>query len=81
MRAKAQEQKQLLDLYESQSSIRATGPDLKSHTEAMIRIYEDRTEENIKEAAAHSRMARELAQQAAKPDGGCFRPETRETLI
>jgi tRNA U54 and U55 pseudouridine synthase Pus10 len=67
MREKAKEQKQLLDHYESKSYLYGRqSQDLKSHTETMVRKYEDRAEENIKEAAAHRQIARELAQQAGE---------------
>ncbi len=78
MHAKAKEQKQLLDHYESKSYLYGRqAQDLKSHTEAMVRKYEDRAEENIKEAAAHRQMARELAQQAGENQmADISRPET-----
>jgi hypothetical protein len=67
MRAKAREQKQLLEHYESKSYLYGRqAQDLKSHTGAMVRKYEDRAEENIKEANAHRQIARELAQQAGE---------------
>jgi hypothetical protein len=58
-------------------AIWAAGPGLKPHTEAMVPKYEDRAEENIKEAAAHRQIARELAQQAGENQmANISRPET-----
>jgi tRNA U54 and U55 pseudouridine synthase Pus10 len=78
MCAKAKEQKQLLDHYESKSYLYGRqAQDLKSHTEAMVRKYEDRAKENIKEAAAHRQIARELAKQTGeKQMVDISRPET-----
>jgi hypothetical protein len=43
----------------------------------MVPKYEDRAQENIKEAAAHRQIARELAQQAGENQmANISRPET-----
>ncbi|BCT68291.1 hypothetical protein [Nitrosospira sp. NRS527] len=58
IQAKAQEQKQLLEEYESKSYLygRQT-QDLQSHTYALVRKYEKEAKTNIKEAALHRQMA------------------------
>lgn len=58
MRAKAQEQKQLLEEYESKSYLYGRrSQDLQSHTHALVRKYEKEAKTNIKEAALHRQMA------------------------
>lgn len=60
MRTKAEEQKRLLEHYEQKSYLYGRqAQDLKSHTWALARKYEETAEENIKEAAAHRQMALE----------------------
>lgn len=63
MRTKAEEQKKLLDHYEEKSYLYGRqAQDLKSHTWALARKYEETAEAYIKEAAAHRQMAAEAAQ-------------------
>jgi hypothetical protein len=58
LQAKIQEQKQLLEQYESKSYIYGRqAQDLQSHAEALIRKYEEAAQANLKEAALHRRMA------------------------
>jgi hypothetical protein len=58
MQAKAQEQKQLLEEYESKSYLYGRrSQDLQSHTYALVRKYEKEAKTNIKEAALHRQMA------------------------
>lgn len=63
MRTKAEEQKKLLDHYEEKSYLYGRqAQDLKSHTWALARKYEETAEAYIKEAAAHRQMAAEAVQ-------------------
>jgi hypothetical protein len=58
MQAKAQEQKQLLEEYESKSYLYGRrSQDLQSHTYALVRKYEKELKTNIKEAALHRQKA------------------------
>lgn len=62
MQTKAAEQKKLLEHYEEKSYLYGRqAQDLKSHTTALVRKYEETAEENIKEAALHRQMAAEIA--------------------
>lgn len=62
MRAKAAEQRRLLDHYEDKSYLYGrSAQDLKSHTAALIRKYDETAEKNIQEAATHRQMALEQA--------------------
>ena len=58
IQAKVEEQKQLLEEYESKSYLygRQT-QDLQSHAYALVRKYEKEAKTNIKEAALHRQMA------------------------
>lgn len=63
IQTKAKEQKKLLEHYEEKGYLYGRqAQDLKSHTAALVRKYEETVEENIKEAAAHRLMALEQAQ-------------------
>ena len=63
MRAKAEEQKKLLEHYEDRSYLYGReAQDLISHTTALLRKYHETAQENRKEAAAHRQMALEQAQ-------------------
>jgi hypothetical protein len=63
MHAKAEEQRKLLQHYEEKSYLYGrAAQDLKSHTAALLRKYDDTAEENRKEAAIHRQMALEEAQ-------------------
>ena len=63
MHAKAEEQKRLLEHYEEKSYLYGRqAQDLKSHTSALVRQYEETEKANIKEAAAHRQMAKEAVQ-------------------
>ncbi|HEY6043959.1 MAG TPA: hypothetical protein VIU43_03580 [Nitrosospira sp.] len=62
MQTKAAEQKQLLEHYEEKGYLYGRqAQDLKSHTAALVRKYEETAEENMKEATLHRRMASEMA--------------------
>ena len=74
MQAKADEQKKLLEQYEQTHLYGWQSRNLKSHTTALIRKYEQAVRSNMKEAMAHRQMA-----QQAKPDyaiHGSQMPET-----
>jgi hypothetical protein len=59
--AKVEEQRQLLEQYESKSYLYGRqAQDLQSHTEALIRKLGHTADENIKQAALHRQMARQL---------------------
>ena len=61
MQAKVQEQKELLEQYESKSYLYGRqAQDLQSHTGALVREYEQIANDDIKEAAAHRQMASKL---------------------
>lgn len=62
MHTKADEQKKLLEHYEQKSYLYGRqAQDLKSHTTALVRKYEETEQASIKEAAAHRQMAKEAA--------------------
>ncbi|SCX80140.1 hypothetical protein [Nitrosospira sp. Nsp13] len=63
MQAKADEQKTLLEQYEQTRLYGWQAHNLKSHTTALIRKYEQAARANMKEAMAHRQMA-----QQSKPD-------------
>ncbi|HET7062519.1 MAG TPA: hypothetical protein VFI43_10115, partial [Nitrosospira sp.] len=61
MKTKAVEQKKRLEHYEEKGYLYGRqAQDLKSHTAAMVRKYEDSAEENIREATLHRQKAAEL---------------------
>jgi hypothetical protein len=61
LKNKAQEQKKLLEHYEEKGYLYGRqAQDLKSHTAALVRKYEESAEENVREAALHRRKAAEL---------------------
>jgi hypothetical protein len=63
MHAKAEEQKRLLEHYEEKSYLYGRqAQDLKSHTSALVRQYEETEKASIKEAAAHRQMAKQAVQ-------------------
>lgn len=65
MQTKAEEQKRLLEHYEQKSYLYGRqAQDLKSHTWALARKYEETAEANIKEAAVHRQMALEAEQRS-----------------
>jgi hypothetical protein len=71
MQTKAAEQKKLLEHYEEKGYLYGRqAQDLKSHTAALVRKYEETAEENVKEATLHRQMAAEMAKQefAARED-------------
>jgi transglutaminase/protease-like cytokinesis protein 3 len=82
MQAKARKQKQLLEHYESKSYLYGRqAQDLRSHTEAMVRKYQDRAEEDIKAAALHRQIARELEKRGSERQMvDVSRPENRSQL-
>ena len=58
LQAKIQEQKQLLEHYESKSYMYGRqAQDLQSHADALVRKYEAAAQANLKEAALHRRTA------------------------
>ena len=57
MQAKADEQKTLLEQYEQTHLYGWQSHNLKSHTAALIRKYEQAARANMKEAMAHRQMA------------------------
>ncbi|MDV6345698.1 hypothetical protein [Nitrosomonas sp. Is37] len=64
MKAKLQTQKKLLKEYESHSYYYGRGgQDIRSHTTANIRMYENAIKENMKEAVLHRKMARDQEKQ------------------
>ena len=70
MHSKADEQKKLLEHYEQKSYLYGRqAQDLKSHTSALVRKYEETEEASIKEATLHRRMAQEAAQRHAGKEG------------
>ena len=59
--AKLEEQKQLLEQYESKSYLYGRqAQDLQSHADALIRKLEHTVDENVKQAALHHQMAQQL---------------------
>jgi hypothetical protein len=78
MQVKAAEKKKLLEHYEDKSYLYGReAQDLISHTAAMVRRYNETAREDLKEAAAHRRMAMEEAARApvvqdAKIAGSAF---------
>ncbi len=59
--AKLEEQKQLLDEYENKSYLYGRqAQDLQSHAGALIRKLEHSVDENVKQAALHRQMARQV---------------------
>jgi hypothetical protein len=58
MRAKMQEQQQLLEHYQDKSYLYGRrAQDLQAHTDALVRKYEQAVKSNVKEAHAHHEMA------------------------
>lgn len=67
MQGKAREKKQLLDHYESKSYLYGRrAENLKSHTEAGVRRYENIARRSLREADAHRRLACESARQSGR---------------
>lgn len=63
MQANAEQKKVLLNEYEEHSHyLGRGGQDLKSHTEANLRYYEEATQEAVKKADYHRKIAAELLQ-------------------
>ena len=70
MHSKAGEQKKLLEHYQEKSYLYGRqAQDLKSHTSALVRKYEETEEASIREAALHRRMAQEAARRHAGKEG------------
>ena len=66
MRAKHQEQKQLLDEYENHSYLYGRqAQDLQAHTDALARKYEKEAKASIQEAQLHRQMALQLEERTA----------------
>jgi hypothetical protein len=66
--AKLEEQKQLLEQYENKSYLYGRqAQDLQSHANALIRKLEHNVDENVKQAALHHQMAKQI------PDTGTQR--------
>ena len=58
VQAKLKEQKELLEQYQNKSYLYGKhAQDLQSHTEALVRDYEETLAETMEEASAHRRMA------------------------
>lgn len=61
MQAKAQQQKKMLEEYEAHGyHYGREAEDLKAHTHALIRFYEQAEEANMNMAASHRKMAAEV---------------------
>lgn len=61
MRERMQKHKKLLEQYEAESyHYGRQAEDLKAHSHALIRFYEQAAEENMNMAAAHRKMAAEV---------------------
>lgn len=66
MRAKVQEQKQLLEQYEDKSYLYGkTAQDLQAHTTALIRKYEQAAEADTKKADTHRQIAARIKENLA----------------
>ncbi len=66
MRAKVQEQKQLLEQYEDKSYLYGKkAQDLQSHTSALIRKYEQAAEADAKKANTHRQIAARIKENLA----------------
>jgi hypothetical protein len=67
LQAKIQEQKQLLEQYESKSYIYGRwAQDLQAHADALIRKYEAAALTNLKQAALHRQLALKLKEGSGK---------------
>ena len=67
LQAKIQEQKQLLEHYESKSYMYGRrAQDLQAHADALIRKYEASALTNLKQAALHRQLALKLKESAGK---------------
>jgi len=65
--AKLEEQKQLLEQYESKSYLYGRqAQDLQSHADALIRKLEHTVDENVKQAALHRRIAQQIPASGAQ---------------
>ncbi len=61
LQAKIREQKELLEHYQNKSYLYGRqAQDLQSHTDALVRNYEEAAEANVQEAASHRQMASKL---------------------
>ena len=64
--AKVKEQKELLEQYQNKSYLNGRqAQDLQSHTEALIRDYEQTVTATVQEAALHRQMASKLQEKHA----------------
>ena len=69
MKAKLEEQKELLAHYEDKSYLYGRqAQDLQSHTEALVRDYEETVSADIREASLHRQMASKLEENHATVD-------------
>jgi hypothetical protein len=67
--AKVKEQKELLEQYQNKSYLYGRqAQDLQSHTEALIRDYEQTVTATVREAALHRQMASKLQEKHASSD-------------
>lgn len=81
--AKLEEQKQLLEQYESKSYLYGRqAQDLQSHADALIRKLEHNVDENVKQAALHRQMAKQIpaagTQRLSAADGSSDNGISRE---
>ncbi|MBA2657967.1 MAG: hypothetical protein H0U72_00005 [Nitrosospira sp.] len=66
MQAKVKEQKELLEHYENKSYLYGRqAQDMQSHTEALVRNYEQTVSATIQEATLHRQMASKLKENRA----------------
>ena len=66
MNAKVKEQKALLEQYQNKSYLYGRqAEDLQSHTEALVRDYEQTARADMQEAASHRQMASQLEENHA----------------
>ena len=66
MKAKVKEQKALLEQYQNKSYLYGRqAQDLQSHTEALVRDYEQTARTDMREAASHRQMASKLEENRA----------------
>ncbi|MEP6605559.1 MAG: hypothetical protein ABJA60_05520 [Nitrosospira sp.] len=69
MKAKLEKQKELLAHYEDKSYLYGRqAQDLQSHTEALVRDYEETVSADIREASLHRQMASKLEENHATVD-------------
>ena len=83
MNVKAAEKKDLLTDYEEHSYYYGrSGQDLKSHTQANLRYYEEEAQKALKKASFHRKMAAELLnREYAKPNETLDSNDTRKAKV